>query len=82
MYSCSVMSDSSAAEVDLGMRIGSRVRLIRTAGELRLGMAALQPAGQRAGGGSFGAPVGMAHVAQTCALLVRWGGDGCEGGHA
>lgn len=43
VYSVSVTSvGEGAADVDLGMRIGSRVRLLRTTGQIKLGMLALQ----------------------------------------
>mmetsp|Transcript_7254 Transcript_7254/g.15826 ORF Transcript_7254/g.15826 Transcript_7254/m.15826 type:complete len:708 (+) Transcript_7254:280-2403(+) len=45
--------EGAAADVDLGMRVGSRVRLLRTATNVRIGMAALQPAGTGAATGSL-----------------------------
>jgi len=47
VYTASLLAgaDGTAADVDLGMRIGSRVRLLRHAGAVRLGVSALQPPG-------------------------------------
>ena len=49
MYTCSVVAShmgNNAADMDLGMRIGSRVRLLRNWGSVKLGMQALKPHAQ------------------------------------
>jgi len=49
VYTCSMLASSAgsnAADVDLGMRIGSRVRLLRNGGMVRLGTQALKPNSQ------------------------------------
>ena len=47
--------DNAGGEMDLGLRIGSRVRLLRTASNVRLGMQALQKPGAMGLQGSLGA---------------------------
>ena len=49
MYTCSFLTSyagSHTGDMDLGMRIGSRVRLMRNGGTVRLGMQALKVGSQ------------------------------------